>query len=118
MSINWNRPKNHPLPTYPALFLLDDGTVFMGVLNDQYDRVVGWSNINMPEWLSRRKRSAPGHAKGEDHPKTTLSAEDVELIRELYGDGGTLSYQQLADKFECGKYTIRDIVKYRTRSNG
>lgn len=56
-----------------------------------------------------------GRVIGEAHPKAVLSDEDVELIRELYGDGGVLTYQQLAEKFECSKSAIRDVIKFRTR---
>ena len=54
---------------------------------------------------------------GENHFRAKLSSTDIELIRECYETGG-FSYRTLAEKFECGVSTIRDIVKYRTRIDG
>ena len=45
---------------------------------------------------------------------TTLSDDDCTTIRVAY-DTGSFSYQMLADKFDCSKSTIRDIIKERTR---
>ena len=51
---------------------------------------------------------------GEDHHNAKLSNDDVELIRQLYESGG-IGYRKIAEKFECGESTVRDIVKYMTR---
>ena len=56
-----------------------------------------------------------GWRKGEAHPKARLSNEDVQLIRQCYESGG-FTYRSLARKFDAGECTIRDIVKYRTRT--
>jgi hypothetical protein len=67
--------------------------------------------FNRLQWLQAK----PGHVRGEKHPKVFLSDADRELVRELYGEGGVVSYSQLGEKFECSKSTIRDRVKCRTR---
>lgn len=112
--ITWLRAKTNPVPIhYDSLLLLSNGEVVLGrPLADT--PVVAWSTLNRPDWV-KAKTIRPGHACGERHPKVFLSDADCELIRELYGDGGVLSYQQLADKFDCAKSTVRDIVKCRTR---
>ena len=55
-----------------------------------------------------------GWPTGERHHRAKLTDEDVELIRQCYEAGG-FTYRSLADKFNAGESTIRDIVKYRTR---
>ena len=50
---------------------------------------------------------------GEDHQHAKLTDAECELIRELHACGW--SYKKLADKFEVGKSTIADIVKFRRR---
>ena len=112
--IAWLRAKTNPAPVlYDSLLLLDTGEVVLGRPREGM-RIVGWSTLNRPEWLLA-KPARPGHARGENHPKVFLSDADCELIRESYGDGGAVSYAQLAEKFECSKSTVRDIVKCRTR---
>jgi hypothetical protein len=96
--------------------LLPDGEVRLGRPQAQ-QVIVAWSTLNRPDWL-QAKPLKPGHASGERHPKVYLSDADCELIRDLYADGGVLSYAQLAKKFECSKSTVRDIVKCRTRYRG
>lgn len=51
---------------------------------------------------------------GQAHYRATLSDDDVDLIRDCYAAGG-FTYASLAEKFNCGASTIRDIVKCRTR---
>jgi antitoxin component HigA of HigAB toxin-antitoxin module len=55
-----------------------------------------------------------GSRVGETHHRAKLTDHDVDLIRELREDHG-LTYQCLAEKFECSKSTIRDICRYRRR---
>lgn len=67
--------------------------------------------------LSKRRYPSPllikpGKAKGENHPKATLTNEDVDLIRQLYPN---LSYSVIAEKFECSMWTVRNIVQGITR---
>lgn len=54
---------------------------------------------------------------GETHHRARLTDHDVDLIRELCDpdDPDRLTYQEAADKFECGKTTVADIVKCRRR---
>lgn len=112
--IDWLRAKTNPVPIqYDCLLLLDTGEITVGRPGPERN-VVAWSTLNRPAWLAATA-ARPGHARGERHPKVFLSDADCELIRELYGDGGQLTYAQLGHKFDCGKSTIRDIVKCRTR---
>lgn len=50
---------------------------------------------------------------GEDHQHARLTDAECEMIRRLHEEG--LSYKRLAEKFEVGKSTIADIVKFRRR---
>lgn len=50
---------------------------------------------------------------GDDHQNARLTDAEVEMIRVLHGEG--MSYKTLADKFEVGKSTVADIVKFRRR---
>lgn len=54
-----------------------------------------------------------GSRVGETHHRARLTDHDVDLIRELRDEG--LTYQNIADKFEVSKSTVRDIVKCRRR---
>lgn len=115
--IEWLRAKTNPAPIhYDCLLLLNSGEVVLGRPRPDWV-VVAWSLLNRPEWVQPVKVK-PGYATGERHPKVFLSDADCELIRELYGEGGAVTYVQLAEKFECSKSTIRDIVKCRTRFVG
>ena len=112
--IEWLRAKTNPVPIhYDCLLLLDNGEVLLGRPQSGLT-IIGWSTLNRPAWLSA-KQVKPGHARGERHPRVFLSDADCELIRDLYSEGGNLSYAQLSAKFDCSKSTIRDIVKCRTR---
>lgn len=53
------------------------------------------------------------YARGERHPKSRLSDEDVRLIRELHELG--LGYGEIGRKFEVSRYTVRDICRHITR---
>ena len=115
--IAWLRAKTNPAPIhYDSLLLLNTGEVVLG-----RPRPTGWWSVGPPSTARtgcKAKEVKPGHARGERHPKVFLSDADCELIRDLYGDGGMVSYEQLAEKFECSKSTVRDIVKCRTRFQG
>ncbi len=52
--------------------------------------------------------------RGQAHHNAKLPDEDVSLIRQLRERYG-LSFRQIAVKFECSMWTIRDICEYRTR---
>lgn len=54
-----------------------------------------------------------GSRVGETHHRARLTDHDVDLIRDLRDEG--LTYQEIADKFEVSKSTVRDIVKCRRR---
>ena len=111
--IDWLKAKVNPVPNqYDCLLLLSNGDVRLGrPLPGMV--VIGWSVVNRPDWIDHNHTSK---AHGENHPKAKLSDLDCEMIRELYGEPGEgLTYQQIADKYECSKSTVRDIVKCRTR---
>lgn len=63
------------------------------------------------------KPSNTGRKAGEDHHKSELSSEEVELIRSMYAEGFH-SYRALALTFEVSKATIQGIVSYRRRAYG
>ena len=50
---------------------------------------------------------------GEDHQNAKLTDAEVELIRELHGEG--MSYKTLAMKFDVSKSLIRYIVQFKRR---
>jgi len=113
--INWLKTQFNPVPTqYDCLLLMMDGEVVMGRAQPGMV-IVAWSVVNKPDWFFKRVK--PGKVRGENHPKARLSDADVETIIELYGDPGVgLSYAQIAEKFECSKSTVRDVIKCRTRN--
>jgi hypothetical protein len=49
------------------------------------------------------------YARGERHPTTTLSEDDVRRIRQLYAEGG-FYYRDLAEMFGTTRATIGNIV--------
>lgn len=55
-----------------------------------------------------------GYRIGEDHHNAKLTNHEIDLLLELREDGW--SYRRLADKFEIGKSTVRDICKGICRS--
>lgn len=55
-----------------------------------------------------------GSRVGETHHRARLTDHDVDLIRSLRDEYG-LTYQAIAEKFECSRSTIRDIIKCRRR---
>jgi len=93
--------------------LMESGESVIGVFTPDM-QVVAWTVVNLPDWLMLNRGRGAGKVCGEEHPKTTLSDDDCATIRAAY-DTGAFSYQQLADKFDCSKSTIRDIIKERTR---
>ena len=52
---------------------------------------------------------------GQDHHNAKLTNHDVDLIRDLRESYG-LTYESIAEKFECSKSTVRDIVKCNRRA--
>ena len=64
-----------------------------------------------------KKRMVPVNAKGyrlgEDHHRAKLSNYDVELLLNLADEG--FSQAWLAEKFEVGRRTVRDILAGRKR---
>lgn len=58
-------------------------------------------------------RNHRGYRVGECHHRAKLSDDDVRLMRECNLAG--IGYKRLAQKFECGESTARDICTYRTR---
>jgi hypothetical protein len=59
-------------------------------------------------------RNHTGHRCGACHQKAKLTTPQVHEMRALY-QTGRLGYGSLAEIFNCGESTVRDIVKYRTR---
>lgn len=56
-----------------------------------------------------------GRRIGESHPKSRLTDEQVDRIRDLHEDHD-LSYDQLANLYQVHKSTIASICQYRTRA--
>jgi DNA invertase Pin-like site-specific DNA recombinase len=59
------------------------------------------------------RRNSQGYRIGECHHNAKLTDDDCRLIRELRDEG--LTYKEIAEKFECSLWTVRDIVKEWTR---
>ena len=49
---------------------------------------------------------------GENHWKTSVTWDDVELMRDLADEG--LSTRQIATKFDLSYHTVYDIVQFKT----
>jgi len=112
--IKWLRASHCAVPnSYPCLMMLDSGESIMGMY-EGHMKVIAWTVVNLPDWMLIKRGPGTGKVCGENHPKTTLSDDDCTTIRVAY-DTGSFSYQMLADKFDCSKSTIRDIIKERTR---
>ncbi len=62
-------------------------------------------------------RNHTNHRCGASHPKARLTAEQVAEIRAIYESGG-VGYGYLAERYECGVSTVRDIVQRKTRWSG
>ena len=64
-------------------------------------------------------RNHMGYRVGECHHRAKLTDAQVKDMRQLYTEwknaGGRKGYCALAEMFECGISTVRDIVKHRTR---
>lgn len=56
-----------------------------------------------------------GRKKGEQHHMAELTDHDVQLMRQLHEVDGWGS-RKLANKFECGRSTVRHILAYRYRA--
>lgn len=52
---------------------------------------------------------------GDRHHRVKIPDSDIPIIRQLNDEG--VGYKRLAEKWECGVSTIRDICTYRTRYN-
>lgn len=112
--IKWLRTTHYSVPdTYPCLMMLESGRSVVGFYK-AHMKVIAWTVVNPPEWMTRRKGRGSGKVCGENHPKSKLSDDDCATIRSAY-DTGSFSYRKLAIKFDCSKSTIRDIIKERTR---
>ena len=62
------------------------------------------------------KRSITGHIVGQNHHRAKLTDSQVREIRSRhmpYAKG--FGYKSLADEYQVGVSTIRDICTYRTR---
>lgn len=59
------------------------------------------------------KKIAKGRRMGEMHQFAVLTNGEVELVRQLREAG--MTWDQLVEKFEVAKRTIRDICAYRRR---
>lgn len=68
----------------------------------------------MSDRPKRVKVNDLGRWVGESHPQAKLTDGDVDTIRELYENGG-FSYRALAEKFDCAKSTVQDIISCRRR---
>jgi hypothetical protein len=55
-----------------------------------------------------------GRKYGQAHHRSKLSDRQIWLIRWLYTPG-VIGGDILAEQFECGKSTVRDIVTFATR---
>ena len=62
-------------------------------------------------------RSPSGHRAGASHHRARLTTDEVKEMRWLR-DEYAMSYSKLAERFNCGVSTVRDIVTYRTRMAG
>lgn len=60
------------------------------------------------------RRNHTGHRVGQEHGKAKLTDDQVKQIREIRSTKG-LSYKKIADMFNCGESTVRDITNYYTR---
>jgi hypothetical protein len=56
-------------------------------------------------------------AKGSRNGRARLSAEDVRAIRRRYRKEESASYASLADEYDVGRTTVRDIIKRETWSH-
>jgi len=52
---------------------------------------------------------------GQSHPRAKLTDTEVELVRLLHERHG-FGYRRLAEKFEIGVSTARDICRYWSRA--
>lgn len=59
------------------------------------------------------QKKAKGRRMGEDHQNAVLTNSEVELLRRCREDG--MGWVKLAEKFEIGKRTARDICAYKRR---
>lgn len=57
---------------------------------------------------------ATNERHGMRRKQNYLTNEEVELLRKFREQTG-MSYKKIAEKFEIGKSTARDIIKFKTR---
>lgn len=50
---------------------------------------------------------------GEDHPRARLTNHDVDLMREMHGQG--MGYRRLAKMFGCSRTCVAVICRYEKR---
>lgn len=105
-----------PVPIhYDCLLLMHNGDVHIGRPISGM-RIIGWSVANRPDWISHNHTgvvSGSSARRGQQHHNSKLTDEDCELIRALADEG--IGLKTIAEKFEAGRSTIKDIVTYRTR---
>lgn len=59
------------------------------------------------------KKRKQGYRRGDGHHNATVSDHEVELIRQLRGEGMTLSW--LAKKFRLSKGHVSKLCRYLAR---
>lgn len=71
------------------------------------------------------RAGSTNHAFGERHPKTRLTFEQVEHLRDMKEQRPWMwSYRTLAEyareawDVRCGESTVRDFIQYKTRIRG
>lgn len=55
-----------------------------------------------------------GIRMGEGHSNAIFTDHEVELVRQLHEEG--MTYEVLAEKFECSKSTISKICQFKRRA--
>jgi len=77
------------------------------------------SEITKRTWENQREHMLNTRPRGSNHHSTKLTEQNVRFIRKVYYRGvnkftpisqGKMNLRQLADKFNCGKSTISNIV--------
>lgn len=61
------------------------------------------------------KMGLAGYSKGENHPRSKISDEDVELCRQLYDEGLRISV--IAEKMELKQAFVSHICHYKVRQS-
>lgn len=58
-------------------------------------------------------REQLGYRRGENHPRTYFTREEVDHMRDLYEDHG-VSISEIARLYGIPRSTVRDVVHYYT----